>query len=137
MNIDDVRRILRNTPEAYRKTIENMITGDVEKQVICNDCGRHIADIYSDGKIEPVVDAKGIMWLFAYRPRLDGYFGFQCACGNDSRLCTQEKGVRGIEKNHVTPNEVKLVLGRVKKAPVVYEEKDGVQVVDNFIIKRL
>lgn len=137
LGIDEVRKILNKLPEGQRKSIENIISGEVIDQVICGECGRVIAEVYKDGRIEPKLDGKGKMWLLATRNRLDGYLGFQCLCGNDSRLSEQEKGVKGIELNRVTKKDIEKVLGRVSSKPSEYIMENGEQNIDNFIIKKL
>lgn len=137
MEISDVRKILRDLPEHFKKHIEKVITGEIMQDVICGDCGRVIGEVYKDGRIEAVTDGNGVMWMLAYRPRLDGFLGFQCRCGNDSRLSGYEKGVKSIEKNKVKQKDIEAVLEKVSKNPPKYKEVGGEMEVDKFIIRRL
>lgn len=134
MNINTVREILNNLHESTRKSVERIITGEVTHQIVCHGCGRVVAEMLKDGKIDPTVDANGQMWLLAFRHRLDGFLGLQCLCGNDSRLCEHEKGVRGIVQNQITKKEIETVLGKIERKPSVYPIIKGKQLIDNFSI---
>lgn len=126
--------------ERQRQQVKNILQSNVTHFVKCmsDKCkGRIVAEIDNNGKINPTVDKDGKMYLRAIRPRLDGYYGFQCWCGNDSRLCTAEKGVKGIEHNSVTKNDIEQVYKGLQKKPVSYPEKNGIQDIDNFRIEKI
>jgi len=106
----------------------------VQTRVGCNN--RLIAYIYTDGKVR-LAASEGKAWLRAHRNRLDGYLGFQCWCGNDSRLCAQEKGVTGMERNAVTKDDLAQVYKNLEKNPAKYKEKNNKLVVDGFLIERI
>lgn len=137
IGIDEVRGILRGLPEHFQKHVERVLTGEIEFDIVCGDCGRVIGEKYKDGRIEATTDGNGVMWMLAYRPRLDGFLGFQCRCGNDSRLSGYEKGVKSIEKNKVKQKDIEAVLEKVSKNPPKYKEVGGEMEVDKFIIRRL
>lgn len=140
MRTPELKKILANIPDSkQRKTIAEILTGKIEKNVRCNsdECkGRIVAYIHDNGKIEPTTD-KGVMWLLAYRHRLDGYLGFQCACGNDSRLSDQEKGIDGIENNSVTKKDIEQVWENLNLKPISYPNKNRKQLIDNFLLEEI
>lgn len=157
MNIPNssVRQILDNIPDTkQRDLIANILSGKIVKEVRClNDkpwyknengkrikikpCnGRLIAHIYSDGKIR-MAASEGKAWLRAIRYRLDGSLGFECWCGNDSRLCEAEKGVTGIEQNTVTKEDIEEVWDNLQKKPANYPISKGKQVIDGFEIREI
>lgn len=141
-NLSDtaVKEILDAVPEGPQKdTIRNILSSKIAKNVLCMSevCnGRVVAQIYSNGKIQPTI-IDGVMWLFAYRHRLDGNLGFQCACGNDSRLCEAEKGVSGIENNNVQKEDIAQVHENLEKKRGDYPVVEGKQYIDNFIVEEL
>lgn len=138
---NELKNILgKITDPTQRKIISDILTGRIVKVVKCtsDQCkDRVVANIYSDNKVKPVVDEDGRMYLRAFRVRLDGYLGFQCWCGNDSRLCEAEKGVTGIENNSVQKEDIEEVLARLEAKPAKYLIKNGKQKIDNFIIEQL
>lgn len=158
MNIPNsaVRQILDNIPDRkQRDQMANILTGKIVKRVKClgdkpwysrdekgelvkhKPCnGRVIANIYNDGKIR-LAASEGKGWLRAFVHRLDGVTGFQCWCGNDSRLSKQEKAVvrrRGVV---ATKEYIEEVAQNVIKNPSNYPIKNGVQVVDGFAIEEI
>lgn len=136
----NIKGILNNLPAGkQRDIIANIISGRIVKQVKCQSriCGgRIIAHIYNDGRVEANI-VKDVMWLFAHRQRLDGSLGFQCRCGNDSRLCEAEVGVSGIEHNNVTQKDLNEVWDRLQKKPASYKTEGRKTYVDNFIIEEI
>jgi len=138
----DITKLLNNIKDpGQRMQIQNILTGNIVKVVRCmsKSCnGRIVANVYASGKIEPVFDEEdGKMYLRASRNRLDGYLGFQCWCGNDSRLCDAEIGVSGIENNAPQKSDLETVWNRLQKRPVNYPERDGKQDIDNFRIETI
>ena len=138
----DTMKLLDNIKDpVQRGMIQNILMNNVVKVIRCmsSSCkGRIIGNIYSDGKIAPTVDSKdGLMYMRAYRQRLDGFLGFQCWCGNDSRLCKAEIGVSGIENNAPQKSDLEQVFNRLQNKPVYYPEKDGRQDIDNFRIENI
>lgn len=138
MNEELAEQILKNVNDpGQRKLIGDLIAGKVVKYVKCmsKECkGRIIAHIMKDGRIRATTEY-GLMYLLAHRPRFDGYLGFQCLCGNDSRLCEQEKGIRGIEENCLSAEDIVKVGKRLKKKKNKYDEVNGKQLIDNFLIE--
>lgn len=132
--------ILNSIPDpAQRKAIADILKGKIIKRVKClsDKCdGRVIAHIYDDGRITATIDS-GRMYLAASRKRLDGYIGFQCLCGNDSRLAEHEMGVEGIEMNAITKDDVEKVWDKLQSQPANYPIIKGKQIVDNFLIEEI
>lgn len=80
--------------------------------------------------------------LLASRKRLDFVMGYECICGNDSRLGEAEKGVLGRGLRNTMPHEEGMVdanlkLGKDKYKPDVSVFNDGSQRVEGFFIKKL
>ena len=137
-NIADFLKTIKDPKQ--RAQIQSILQSDVVKVVKCmsKKCkGRIVAHVMSDGTIKPITDDKGFMHLRAIRPRLDGFYGFQCWCGNDSRLCEAEKGVKGIEHNAPQKKDLEEVWNRLQKEPASYPEVNGVQDIDNFRIEKI
>lgn len=138
MNNEQIKKILNRFPDKQRQDVENILYGKIVKQVKClsKKCkGRIIAYIYSNGKIREIGDEKGLIYLRASRRRLDGELGFQCWCGNDSRLCEAEKGNKGIENNAVQKSDLHEVFAKLEKNPKQYPPINGKQEVDKFLIE--
>lgn len=141
MNHPSIRQILDNVPAGpMRNMLTDVLDGKVVKYIRCNseECqGRIIGHIYLNGNIVPITNEKGEMFMRAFRHRLDGALGFECWCGNDSRLCDAEKGVHGIEHNAVTKADLQQVWNNLQKKSVKYEEVDGKLDIDNFVIETI
>lgn len=158
MNIPNsaVREILKNIPDRkQRDQMANILTGKIVKNVRClgkkpwsnrNDkgilvqhkpCdGRIIAHVYSDGKIR-LAASDGKAWLRSFVHRLDGATGFECWCGNDSRLSVQELEVVKRRGTSATKEYIEDVANNVMKKPSNYPIKNGVQIVDGFAIEEI
>lgn len=100
----------------------------------CN--GRVIAHVYDNGKIR-MAASDGKAWLRATRHRLDGHLGFQCWCGNDSRLSDAEKGVEAIEHNAIDKAAIEQVYENLKTMKKEYPVEGKRQVIDGFAIEEL
>jgi hypothetical protein len=136
MDNQTIKQMLGNIKnEGQRNIIERMMFGKIKMQVTCQKCKNLIAYIKHDDSVEPVIDKNGVMWLLASRPRLDGLWGFQCLCGNDSRLCQAEKGNKGIENNALTTQDVQEVLGKLEKKQTKVVKIGNANLIDNFILE--
>ena len=98
--------------------------------------GRVIGHVYKDGSIRPTSDGDE-MYMRAYRNRLDGFLGFQCWCGNDSRLSPQEAEVPGMSTASPSKSDLERVWGNVAKKPSNYPTADGRQEVDGFRLEEV
>lgn len=139
--MNNLEKLLDNIPDLrMRKSLESIIKAKVSKRVKCMSpqCnGRIIGHIHEDGSVHEIVDPSGGIFLRASRHRLDGYMGFQCWCGNDSRLAKQEKGNAGIENNAVQRSDLEEIWDKVQREPSSYPEYAGKQRIDNFLIEKL
>jgi len=145
--------ILNSVTEWQKREIAEILNGQIIAQVFCMSqdiydgkgknkklmkigCkGRHIGNIYKNGQFKATIDEEEKMFCRSSRKRLDGFWGFECWCGNDSRLSNHEKGVKGIEQNSIMKEDIEKVLNRIKEYPSTYPIVKSEQEVDGFIIK--
>lgn len=140
MNISNAQlsELFNKIPDAnLKRQLENIVSGRIVKQVYCNSktCkGRHIANIMDNGQIHALTE-NGKMYMRSSRHRLDGFMGFECWCGNDSRLAEQEKG----EISAGAPDKATLerVWEKVTGNPSKYRAVKGEQLIDGFTIKEI
>lgn len=144
-----LHEMLKQLPEKQRRSFAHIVSGKVSHQVHCNSklCkGDVIAYVYVDGtnsqgrvqyRVEPALAADGSMKLRASRPRLDGEYGFECVCGNDSRIASHEAGAISYDGKPPTRQGLEDIHTRLQKRPPVYSEVDGTKEVDGFSIERL
>jgi hypothetical protein len=100
----------------------------------CLECKKDIGKIEYAGSYGYIyLEENGIL---SVRPRMDGHLGFQCECGNDSRLCEAEKG--RISYRRPNRQQIQEILIEVKAHPTEFTETDTYKDVDGFrIIKEL
>lgn len=136
-----IQQIIDNMPAAQRREVLTTLKGTVTQQVVCLSkiCkGRVIANIikFNNNKVQirAVVDKKGNTWCKVHRFRFDGFLGFKCACGNDSRLAKEEEGV--FDYKGTIPDQVGMqkVFDRVSKNQPKYEIINGSQEIDGFAL---
>lgn len=128
------------TNPRQRRDIERILNGQIVAQVRCmsESCnGRIIANIYKDGKVELTFSPgknspENVAWLRSHRNRLDGFLGFECWCGNDSRLSKQEVG---HVSTGVTKEGLKAVAKNVDENPSRYEKIGDSLTIDGFVIQ--
>lgn len=138
MNVSNqqIQELFRNIPDAnLRRQLSDIVNGNVVKTVHCESSkckGRTIAHILDNGRVNAVAD-KGKTYMRAYRHRLDGFMGFECWCGNDSRIAIQEKGHIGA----FAPDKTALqkVWEKVNGKPSDYAVINGVQEIDGFTLR--
>lgn len=131
MNISDreLHDLLKNHSLAEKQAIIRRLKGKIVKNVFCV-CGDNpVAEIDDAGKIRETDDR-----LLAYKTRIDGFYGFQCVCGNDSRQCVQEVGLDSFGTPTPTSEDIEEALKRVKIAPSSYPIIEGSQSIDGFRI---
>lgn len=134
-----IQEMFRTIPDPrLRKQLADIMTSKAVAQVRCmsDKCkGRLIGLINQDGAVSAVANDKGEAFLRSSRHRLDGFMGFECWCGNDSRLAKQEKGHIGA----VAPSKTALekVWSNVQHKPSEYPTVDGKQNIDGFEIRSL
>lgn len=136
-----LRELINNVKDPAQKRLYNdLINGNIESEVHCYAKGHPqksslIGHIYTDGRIIATTDDNGKMWMRASRRRLDGELGFQCWCGNDTRLAEAEAGV--ISKHTPTKKDLETVASRLKERTPNYPEQAGKKNVDGFSIERV
>lgn len=141
MQVSDqqLQRLFRNIPDArMRKELADIVTNKIVKEIYCTSktCkGRLIGFIYDTGSVGMTTDRKGKSYLRSSRHRLDGFMGFECWCGNDSRLAAQEKGYIGPAAP--TKSALSKVWEKVTSNPSDYPIKAGSQIIDGFLIKEI
>lgn len=99
-------------------------------KIICQKCkGNSQVNIIQD-----IIEWIDVKQVISGRKRLDGNWGWQCLCGNNSILTSQEK--RNIS-NPAQPTalEVKKIIKNIKAEQVV-DTKQGL-LVNNFIMQEL
>lgn len=125
-----------------RKQLEAILRGSVIKQLYCLD-PRHphgskdpIANQYKNGRFEilysPNELGEDVAWLRAWRQRLDGFTGFECWCGNDSRIASQEQG---IVTDTVSKEGIEQIAQIMSVNPASYPVVNGEQEIDGFLLK--
>lgn len=96
--------------------------------------GRLIAYIMNTGKVQAVSEGDKT-YLRSSRHRFDGFMGFECWCGNDSRLAPQEKGYIGA--NAPDKTALQKVWEKVNNKPSQYPVIKGSQKIDGFEIREI
>lgn len=135
---DTLSQMLGAITDPTMKThINRIINSDVKQNIRCTSkkCKNAIiGTIDQNGVITPTF-VNGKMRMRAHRKRLDGGLGFQCWCGNDSRLAEEEKGVRGIEQNAVTKADLAEVWNRLGGKVKDFSMNNGKKNIDGFIVE--
>ena len=109
-----------------------------EKQLVQEGTnGRTIAYINKDGTVTPVKDEQGRMWLRASRRRTDGEFGFECWCGQDSRIAPNELGILKADGTQPSKEDLYHMAANLQKQPPKYATISGERDVDGFIIREV
>jgi hypothetical protein len=132
-----IQEMFRTIPDPrLRKQLADIMNSKATHMVYCmsEKCkGRLIAMILDTGAVSAISNDKGEAFLRASRHRLDGHMGFECWCGNDSRLAKQEKGHIGA----VAPSKTALekVWQNVQNKPSEYPVVNGKQLIDGFEIR--
>jgi len=133
-----LQEMFRTIPDAnLRRQLADIVTGKAVKAIYCDSdkCkGRLIGHIIDNGKVNAIAD-KGKTYLRSSRHRLDGFMGFECWCGNDSRLSAQEKGHIGA--NAPTKSDLEKVWEKVTNKPSQYPVIKGKQKVAGFEIREI
>lgn len=137
---DTFSQMLNSITDSRLKThVNRIINSNPVKNIHCmsDSCkGDVIGTVDQNGVITPTV-IKGRMRMRAYRKRLDGGLGFQCWCGNDSRLSPEEMGVKGIEMNAVTKADLAEVWDRLGGKLKKFVSKNGKTNIDGFMIEEI
>lgn len=134
-----IQEMFRAIPDPkMRQQLSSIMTSNEVKSIHCTSdkCkGRVIGHVLDNGNVTAITDKKGLTYLRAWRNRLDGFLGFECWCGNDSRLAPQEKGHIGA--NAPTKSDLQKVWEKVNGKPSDYKTVKGEQNIDGFVIKEI
>jgi len=120
------------------KILGGIITGEIVSNVRCmsSKCkGRLIGQIYKDGTIREVADKEGKVYLRASRKRLDGFYGFECWCGANSKIAKQEEGILFHTGNTPSKTDVERIYEGIQKHPSKYANVNGSINVDGFLME--
>lgn len=133
-----IQEMFRAIPDPkMRQQLSNIMTSKMVKSVHCTSkkCkGKVIAHITDNNSVQEVTK-NGLTFLRAWRNRLDGFLGFECWCGADSRLSAQEQGHIGA--NAPSKSDLEKVWNNVNDKPSDYPVKRGEQNIDGFVIKEI
>lgn len=136
---EKIQEMFRAIPDPkMRQQLSSIMTSNEVKSIHCTSdkCkGRVIGHVLDNGNVTAITDKKGQTFLRAWRNRLDGFLGFECWCGNDSRLAPQEKGHIGA--NAPTKSDLQKVWEKVNGKPSDYKTVKGEQNIDGFVIKEI
>lgn len=134
-----IQEMFRAIPDPkMRQQLSSIMTSNEVKSIHCTSkkCkGRVIGHVLDNGNVTALTDKSGQTFLRAWRNRLDGFLGFECWCGNDSRLAPQEKGHIGA--NAPTKSDLQKVWEKVNGKPSDYKTVKGEQNIDGFVIKEI
>lgn len=98
--------------------------------IYCQKCKKDIAEVTLNMGMVRYHKENGIL---ACRLRHDGKWGFQCMCGNDSRLAKAEKGI--INSGPPTKEDLAKVEANLKAKPTVEIKTELGIICDGFIMK--
>lgn len=99
--------------------------------------GRVIAQIMNDGQVIAVRDENGFMWLRASRRRTDGELGFECWCGQDTRIAPNEDGIIKADGSQPSKEDLLQLASNLEHNPPKYATINGERNVDGFILRKV
>jgi len=99
--------------------------------------GRVIAQIMSDGQVIALKDENGFMWLRASRRRTDGELGFECWCGQDTRIAPNEDGIIKADGSQPSREDLMQLATNLEQNPPKYATINGERNVDGFILRKV
>lgn len=103
-------------------------------KIVCQKCfGQSIINI-QESNLNKYIIWDEVDQVISGRPRLDGYFGWQCLCGNNSLLSKQENRVIK-DKQNPSPKDINQVI-RNLAVPNAVEGNNSVTV-DGFELVKL
>lgn len=127
-----------------KQRLVDMAAGNITNLISClsKTCkGRVIGYLYDTGMLEAdeLRDKNGglVSGALAIRQRFDGYYGVECACGNDSRIAEAEKGIMQKNGQAPTKEDMDSIYYNLGKKPAHYIEKSGSIEIDGFIIGKV
>lgn len=99
--------------------------------------GRVIAHIMTDGQVIAVKDENDFMWLRASRRRTDGELGFECWCGQDTRIAPNEDGIIKADGSQPSRDDLMQLAHNLEQNPPKYATINGERNVDGFILRKV
>lgn len=109
-----------------------------EKQLVHEGTnGRVIAHIMTDGQVIAVKDENDFMWLRASRRRTDGELGFECWCGQDTRIAPNEDGIIKADGSQPSRDDLMQLAHNLEQNPPKYATINGERNVDGFILRKV
>jgi hypothetical protein len=145
MQVSDqlVNQMLRNLPQEQQGIMAGILTNEYTHEVLClgedhPKSDRLIAYITQNLQVVPLkheVDGQPHMYLRASRRRTDGEFGFECWCGQDSRLAANEQGILGADQP--SKEDLYAMAANLEQNPPQYATMNGERPVDGFNIKEV
>lgn len=136
-----VKDILEKLPRSQRKQIVDSLTGKNTHKVYCaskhNKFVGYLQNVNGETRFDATELDNGRPIIIAWRPRLDGQIGFQCQCGNDSRIAKEEEGEFDYKGNLPTRAGFERIFEKLKVNPNKYPEKDGITIVDGFRLEKI
>jgi hypothetical protein len=144
-----LHEMLAQLPDEQARSLANIVSGKITHQVRClsETCqGEVVGYLYVDGtdsrgrikyRVEPVVKPDGSIKLYAHRKRLDSQYGFECSCGQDSRIARHEAGALKYDGKPPTREGLEDIYAQLQKNPADYPEINGIREVDGFQIERV
>ena len=142
MQVSDqlVNQMLRNLPQDQQNIMAGILTNEFTHEVHCLNADHPkekslIGYITQNGQVVAVKDDEQLMWLRASRKRTDGEFGFECWCGQDSRLAANELGILGADQP--SKEDLYAMAANLEKNPPQFVTINGERPVDGFNIKEV
>jgi len=99
--------------------------------------GRVIAHVMNDGQVVALHDENGFMWLRASRRRTDGELGFECWCGQDTRIAPNEDGIIKADGSQPSREDLMQLASNHEQNPPKYATINGERNVDGFILRKV
>lgn len=134
-------KILTRQVSAHVHCLSDSCNGKIVGHISPNGGGG--VEIMSEETFEELVeDADGkplaklpVSGLMSHRPRMDGYLGFSCHCGNSSILSQHEDGIVGVMEP--TKEDLTRVALRISASPTVARKNPNGDIeVDGFLIEQ-
>lgn len=99
--------------------------------------GRVIAQVMTDGQVIAVKDENDFMWLRSSRRRTDGEIGFECWCGQDTRIAPNEDGILKADGSQPSKDDIMQMAANLEQNPPKYATINGERDVDGFILRKV
>lgn len=106
----------------------------VNYKVTCEACGGSSLVELIENALNKFIAYQKTGEVISARPRLDGYWGFQCICGNNSLLSEQENRLIK-DKVNPSPKDIQAVMKSLEQ-PSVIDEGNTI-IVDNFRLAKV